>query len=46
MAEFLKKLKRGDSLPLTVFRALIYAGMLILICVYFAGGGAFIYEAF
>jgi len=47
MAEFLKKLRRGEeSGALFLLRAVLYAVMLALICVYFEGGGEFIYEAF
>ena len=47
MAGFLKKAKKKLDTPLgRVLQAVVYAAMLALICVYFAGNGTFIYEAF
>ena len=47
MAKFLKRVRRAWEAPaLLPLRALAYAVMLLLISIYFAGGGVFIYEAF
>ena len=51
MAHVIKQIKaRFDNPPGRLLRilgsALLYAGLLLLVCFYFSGNGAFIYEGF
>ena len=47
MAEFLKQCKAfWQTLPGQVIQGVVYAILLILVCMFFTGNGEFIYEAF
>lgn len=47
MAKRVNKLKRFlESTPGQIIEALLYAALLYFVCVYFSGGGSFIYEGF
>ena len=47
MARFMKKLEHYRKTPAgQVLEACLYAGMLLLVMIYFTGNGQFIYEAF